>query len=59
MDIQYRLSKAHQNVDSLSRIPNESGTTDDEEIEEDATEQALDEYCTTVRGSEKRRGDNR
>jgi hypothetical protein len=60
MEIQYRKGKEHQNADSLSRIPNESGTTEDEEIEEDAvifltfrefpTEQALVEYCTTVHG---------
>ena len=59
MDIQYRPGKAHQNADSLSRIPNESGTTGEEEDTEETvifltfqefkTEQLQDEYCGTAR----------
>ena len=59
MDIQFRTGKAHQNADSLSRIPNESGTTGEEEDTEETvifltfqefkTEQLQDEYCGTAR----------
>jgi hypothetical protein len=58
-NLQYRPGKAHQNADSLSRIPNESGTTGEEEDTEETvifltfqefrTEQLQVEYCGTTR----------